>query len=406
MKSHVFLIASVLLALTSCGTTASLTQAPAQQKYQDGIYYRPQTLSLDAQAAQLTATDDLIARTKSSAVFVKTVGKVDTLFIPENMSASIKFNHRDSTTTVSLYDDYDLGWWRWNTSFSPRYGYSLYSPFYIGSYRWYRDMYWGWYDPFWYDPFWYDPFWGPYWSIGFGPFWHDPFFYSPYYYAGGPWGWYDPFYWGYPYYYGGGGGAYFGPRYRDRELATRSGHGTLIPSSPRGGVGRVVGVVQDDQIRQRHRQDDRDRQRIGLQGLCSCTHGHRFQDVRFRIRIRGCAYCDPHGVHCFPQRVFRDQVSIRCKQGSVHLDVPLRFHGRKVFVLFRIHRSFWQGFLQCRCLPQGRTFHQFRQLLGSYPQQFFVRQLLGPYPQQFLIRQLFRSEPQQQLFGQLRRRRL
>ena len=240
MKSHVFLIASVLLALTSCGTTASLTQAPAQQKYQDGIYYRPQTLSLDAQAAQLTATDDLIARTKSSAVFVKTVGKVDTLFIPENMSASIKFNHRDSTTTVSLYDDYDLGWWRWNTSFSPWYGYSLYSPFYIGSYRWYRDMYWGWYDPFWYDPFWYDPFWGPYWSIGFGPFWHDPFFYSPYYYAGGPWGWYDPFYWGYPYYYGGGGGAYFGPRYRDRELATRSGQGTLIPSSPRGGVGRVV----------------------------------------------------------------------------------------------------------------------------------------------------------------------
>ena len=86
MKTRFIIIASVLLALTSCGTTASLSQAPAQ-KYQDGIYYRPQSLSLDAQAAQLTATDDLIARTKSSAVFVKTVGKVDTLFIPENMSS-------------------------------------------------------------------------------------------------------------------------------------------------------------------------------------------------------------------------------------------------------------------------------------------------------------------------------
>ena len=190
MKTRFIIIASVLLALTSCGTTASLSQAPAQ-KYQDGIYYRPQSLSLDAQAAQLTATDDLIARTKSSAIFVKTVGKVDTLIIPENMSASFKFN-KDSTTTVSVYDLYDLDWMTWSPYYSFRYGFGW--PYYshIGSYRWYRNMYYGfydpfWYDPFWYDPFWYDPLWGPSWAYGFGPYWRDPFWYG-YGYAG----WYDP----------------------------------------------------------------------------------------------------------------------------------------------------------------------------------------------------------------------
>ena len=99
MKTRFLTLASVLLALTSCGTTASLSQAPAQ-KYQDGIYYRPQSVTLDEQAAQLTATDDLIARTKSSPVFVKTVGKVDTLLIPDNMTASLKFNHKEGTTPV------------------------------------------------------------------------------------------------------------------------------------------------------------------------------------------------------------------------------------------------------------------------------------------------------------------
>ena len=243
MKTHVLFIASVLLALTSCGTTASLSQAPAQ-KYQDGIYYRPQSLSLDAQAAQLTATDDLIARTKSSAVFVKTVGKVDTLVIPENMTANIKFNHKEGTTTVSLYDLDDLNWYSWNSSFYPWYGYG--SPYYWGTRRWAR-WHMGWYDPFWYDPFWgpswsfafgpywYDPFWGPSWSFGFGPFWYDPW-----YYGFGYAGWYDPFYWGYPYYYGGGGGAYIFPRYHGHEIATRGGLSSTISTNPRNGVGRVV----------------------------------------------------------------------------------------------------------------------------------------------------------------------
>lgn len=232
MKSHIILITSVLLALTSCGTTASFTQATGQQKYQDGIYYRPQSLSLDAQAAQLTETDDLIARTKSSAVFVKTIGKVDTLFIPDNMSATFKFNHRDSTTTVSLYDDNDL-WFGMNWGFTPWYGFhNWYSPFWRPGY--WRTWSLGWYDPFWYDPFWFDPFWGPSWSWGFGPFWADPFYYAGY------WGgWYDPFF---PYigpYYIGGGSWHSSRHIIDREIATR-GPGAGMARQSVAGVGRLV----------------------------------------------------------------------------------------------------------------------------------------------------------------------
>ena len=237
MKTHVYLIASVLLALTSCGTTAFLSEAPAQ-KYQDGIYYRPQSLSLEAQAAQLTATDDLIARTKSSAVFVKTIGKVDTLIIPENMAANIKLNHREGTTTLSLYDLDDYSWYSWHSSFIPWYGFGY--PYYWGSHRWYRNWYYSFYDPFWYDPFWYDPFWGPSWrySYGFGPYWYDPFFYTgdPYFWAVNSF-WGHPFFYGYSYYYGGGG--YFWPRYHGHEVATR-GESTIISANPRSGVGRVV----------------------------------------------------------------------------------------------------------------------------------------------------------------------
>lgn len=236
MKSHIILIASVLLALTSCGTTASFTQATGQQKYQDGIYYRPQSLALDEQAARLTETDELIAKTKSSAVFVKTIGKVDTLLIPENMSAQFKFNHKDSTTTVSLFNDYDL-WYDWNWSFSPYRFSRWYDPFWGPSWR-YSSWYWGFYDPFWYDPFW-----GPSWSWGFGPFWGDPFFYSSFYFGPfGPWGYWDP--WFYPYGYAGigyygGGGHWISGRDHIRPIDTRSDPGRGA-GSPRTGIGRVV----------------------------------------------------------------------------------------------------------------------------------------------------------------------
>ena len=243
MKSHIILIASALLALTSCGTTASFTQATGQQKYQDGIYYRPQSLSLEEQAAKLSETDELIAKTKSSAVFVKTVGKVDTLLIPENMSAQFKFNHKDSTTTVSLFNDYD-SWYDWNWGISPfRYG-RWYDPFWgptwamspwaFNSWR-YSSWYWGfhdpfWYDPFWYDPFWYDPFWGPSWGWGYSAFWGDPF-----------WG---PFSYMYPMGYGYGGYYRYFNRY-DRgfghtgRMVTRSSD-SRVAAQPRRGVARVV----------------------------------------------------------------------------------------------------------------------------------------------------------------------
>ena len=56
MKTHVILLAPVLLVLASCGAQSSLSQATTSQKYQDGIYYKPQAESLEKQAAQLAAS--------------------------------------------------------------------------------------------------------------------------------------------------------------------------------------------------------------------------------------------------------------------------------------------------------------------------------------------------------------
>lgn len=243
MKTRIILIASVLLALSSCGTTASLSSGVSHQKFQDGIYYRPQSTSLDEYAAKLTAADELIDETRTSAVFVKTIGKVDTLFIPDNMNATFKFDHKDNTTTLSLYEnDYD-SWLYRNT---PVFGWhSWYSPFYYFPWRsslWYhRTWGLGWYDPFWYDPFWsvgwYDPFW-------FDPFFYDPFWYDPFFYHGYGYG-YAGLYFGMPYYSsyypywirGGGGPVYGHSHYGD--LATR-GESQPRVSQPRNGVGRVV----------------------------------------------------------------------------------------------------------------------------------------------------------------------
>ena len=247
MKSHIILITSVLLALTSCGTTASFTQATGQQKYQDGIYYRPQSLTLADQAARLSETEDLIAQTKSSAVFVKTIGQVDTLLIPDNMSATFKFNHKDSTTTISLYDDYDLmddwmwnhsAWYRYNSFWGPSWGFNFrhslfyYDPFYGPA--WHGMAF---YDPFWYDPFWYDPWYSSIWDpIWWGYPWHYGFgYYDPFY---GPFGPYTLAYY-YPAVYNNRYDHYGYGNVSGRGITTRSDN-SLIKAQPRAGVGRVV----------------------------------------------------------------------------------------------------------------------------------------------------------------------
>ena len=82
MKTQCILLASALLLLCSCGPGTQVAS-----NYQDGIYYRGEKVSPTVIAQSKNETDALVAKTRSSRIFLKQ-GQVDTLVIPENMSAA------------------------------------------------------------------------------------------------------------------------------------------------------------------------------------------------------------------------------------------------------------------------------------------------------------------------------
>ena len=157
-------------------------------RYQDGIYYAVSTSRPISDVSE-TETQNLINKTRGSQIYLKGNEKVDTLFIPQNMSATQQFNDNNSLSSITLNDRSSLDlYWGYTYWGSPFYR-SWYHPYSI-----YASWRYSWYDPFWYDPFWYDP-----WYYG----WYDPFYYRPYYYSSwySPW-YYDPWYYGYHGYYG------------------------------------------------------------------------------------------------------------------------------------------------------------------------------------------------------------
>ena len=206
MKTRTIIFFSALLALTSCGSAAQYASDTSSQRYQDGIYY-----TSDAQAAEMASSSDLqqetdllVAKTKSSPIYMKSGARVDTLFIPNDKVAKIDINKAENTTSVYLYD---TGWDTW-AAYQPWYR-PYYSSLYWGASPWY---YGGWYDPWYYRPYyhygWYDPwYYRPYYHYGWYGGWYDPWFYDPWYYGGWYGGWYDPWFYD-PWYYGGWYGGY------------------------------------------------------------------------------------------------------------------------------------------------------------------------------------------------------
>ena len=202
-KSSVLMIAVIML-LSSCGTFNQLASSADNQKFSDGIYASsPSFRSKDEKVQSKAETDALIAKTKESSIYLFGDRK-DTIMIPDNYSATIKYDKTLGSTVVTVGENpYD-----WRMNLNP---WSYYTPYSIGS-SWYWSRHWS---PFWsmspmaYSYGWYDP-----WYYG----WNDPWFYGwndPWYY-GGYWGrWYDPFdYWGYwgwggPWYYGSYWGSYY-----------------------------------------------------------------------------------------------------------------------------------------------------------------------------------------------------
>lgn len=231
MKKHITLLASALLMLTSCATVTRMSTVPTNQRYLDGIYYRPTTNSLTVATVPASETESLVAQTRGATA---AKAKVDTLRIPENKAASYNFNdHLASRTNWSIsigfglpffFTDFYFDYWRWGWPYN----------------RWYYWDRWAW-----------DPWWGP-WGPGWGPYWAwDPWL-RPWGPGWGPWGpgWgpWGPGWGPGPGWYGPG---WYGP-VRDvafgRGIESRYGRGTarnvgsMGQVSSRSAASRTIGL--------------------------------------------------------------------------------------------------------------------------------------------------------------------
>ena len=101
-KTDILNALGILLAMTSCG---SASQYASNQKYQDGFYSRPSaTETRTATLASRSKVDELVEETKNSQIFLK-AGETDTLYVPENMSTTLKFNKDQGITSVTVTNE-------------------------------------------------------------------------------------------------------------------------------------------------------------------------------------------------------------------------------------------------------------------------------------------------------------
>ena len=170
MKISSMLTIAVAIILSSCGITSQSVSSGNQARFEDGIYSSsPSFRSKEQKADSRSKTDALIEETKASEIYLFGEKK-DTVMIPQNMSASIRYDKTLGSTIVTVGENP----YSWQNNIDPWY---YYTPYSIGS-SWYWSRH---YDP-WYSNYWYWNSWT----------------YSPWRYHG----WYDPWYYGYGGWYG------------------------------------------------------------------------------------------------------------------------------------------------------------------------------------------------------------
>ena len=194
-------IFAAILMLASCGTASQYASSDNGQRFQDGIYASaPSVQDREQKEENDKEMQDLVAKTQASEIYLFGEKK-DTVMIPENMSAMIRYDQKLGGTVVTVGENpYD---WRYDLENNYGYWYPYGSPWHfnvnISPWYWgpswsYRP--WGYYNPYYYGSYWCDP-----WYYGG---WYDPWYYGGYYggyYAGfyDPWyhpyhhGWYDPY---------------------------------------------------------------------------------------------------------------------------------------------------------------------------------------------------------------------
>jgi hypothetical protein len=204
MKKNSLLMIAAAILMTACGTVAQHAATSGTPMYEDGIYSSgPSFRSKVEKLASKAETDALVEKTKASTIYLFGEKK-DTVMIPENMSASIRYDKELGSTVVTVgtnpydwhnnidpwayYTPYSVGSsWYWSRHYNPWYG----DPWYWNSWSYTPYHYRGWYDPWYYGySGWYDP-----WYYGYGG-WYDPYYVYMYPHYVGWYGGWDP-YWGY-----------------------------------------------------------------------------------------------------------------------------------------------------------------------------------------------------------------
>ncbi len=262
-KSSALLIVAALM-LTACGAMTQIASTDSGQRFQDGIYNNtPAFRAKGEKSESKSETQALIAKTKESPIYLFG-DKKDTVMIPNDMSATIRYDQQLGGTVVTVGENpydwrYDLennygyyygpyslsdAWYwnrfstHWTSPFHWNY-YRWYDPYYYGS--WYNTCYFGgWYSPWHYYAGWYDPFWYGGW---YG--WYDPWYYGSHWHHHHHHGWYDPYWDHYP-----GHGrpdnrkdVYNGPRH-----LTGSDRVFTSGASLRGGAGRSSSVSRNSTV--------------------------------------------------------------------------------------------------------------------------------------------------------------
>ncbi|MBR2162722.1 MAG: hypothetical protein IJ954_02460, partial [Bacteroidales bacterium] len=124
-KSSVMMIAAALI-LSSCGTLGQLVSSGEGQQFQDGIYSNvPDFRSKAEKDEGRQKAETLAAETKESPIYLFGDRK-DTVMIPENFSATIRYDKALSSTVVTVGENpYD-----WRNNINP---WNVYTPYSIGS---------------------------------------------------------------------------------------------------------------------------------------------------------------------------------------------------------------------------------------------------------------------------------
>ena len=255
-KSSTLLIAAALI-LYSCGAAMQIASSDNGQTYQDGIYSNTPAFRTKASREIARASTDSLAEATRSSMIYLFGDKKDTVMIPQDMSATIRFDQQLGGTVVTVGENpYD-----WRYDLENNYGY-YYGPYSIGSswywsrhYRpwaygsWYYSPWrYGWYDP-WYAG-WYDPWYYGGWYSGWDPWYHHSYWHHYHYYAGWYGGW-DPF-WGHHHHHHHHHGVVGDIHHKDRWYGTRGTTGSdrvfTSGTSLRGGIGNRSTVSRNTTV--------------------------------------------------------------------------------------------------------------------------------------------------------------